>query len=84
MLSGCTLISDSSNYLDEVIKDEKDYFKFDLKGPEETAEEVVALSLEKIYNLEKSYEIAVNGYNTALAGHLWKMNAEYVHKLFIK
>ncbi len=84
MLSGCALISDSSNYLDEVIKDEKDYFKFDLKGPEETAEEVVNLSLEKIYNLEKSYEVAVNGYNTALAGHLWKMNAEYVHKLFIK
>lgn len=84
MLSGCAVFSDSSGYLDEAITDKKDYFKFDLKGPDETAEALAKMSLEKVYNLENLYEIAAKGFNTALSGHLWKTNAEYVHKLFIK
>ncbi|MCR4618721.1 MAG: glycosyltransferase [Lachnospiraceae bacterium] len=83
MLFGCALVSDSSKYMDKVIEGGKDYLKYDLKAPDETAFEVSKLVYENIIIEDKLKTIAANGLNTAFQSHTWKNRAAYIHEKFI-
>lgn len=83
MLMGCGLLSDSSEYLDEVITGGKEYFRYDLLSPEETASKAAGIAKSIISEPEKIFEIAGRGRETALKDHLWCHRAELVHEKFM-
>lgn len=74
MLNGGVCVTDSSEYLDEVLTD-KDVAFFSLKELDKLPEIVKDL----LANPNKMQEIADHGYETALKYHSWAKRAEVLH-----
>ncbi len=82
MLQGCALLSDSSEYIDEILTEGRDYFGFSLDKPEATSEATVLIAKSILEHEEKAFEVAVSGYEKALENHTWKNRAELLEALF--
>ena len=74
MLNGGVCVTDSSEYLDEVLTEEDVSF-FSLKELDKLPEIVKALLADP----EKMQAIADHGYATALKYHSWAKRAETLH-----
>lgn len=71
MLQGCAVVTDTSKYLDETIRDGQDFVKFTLEKREDISRKVTYL----LEHPDKAEAIAVNGYQTASQNHTWNMRA---------
>lgn len=80
MLNGAVCVTDSSIYLDEILKDDQNAIIYDLTKIEQLPERIGKL----LNNPEKLQQIADSGYETALHGHTWADRAKVVEQLFEK
>ncbi len=83
MLQGCALVSDGSEYMDEILSDvgEKSksmYARFELGSPDETAKAAAGIAEELLKDPEVAYDIALRGIGYAAKYHTWKNRAEYL------
>lgn len=75
MLNGAVCASDGSRYMDEILKDGKDYIKYDLAKLDELPEKI----MKQLENREAWEEMARQGYETAVNGHTWADRARLLH-----
>lgn len=75
MLNGAVCVSDGSFYMDEILKDGKDYIKYDLSKLEMLPEKI-----EDILADRGKWEYMVrSGYKRASRGHTWADRARFLH-----
>jgi hypothetical protein len=75
MLNGAVCVSDDSKYLDEILKDGKDYIRYELANLEKLPERV-----EEVLNDRDKWEsIAQSGYRLASKNHTWADRARFLH-----
>lgn len=75
MLNGAVCLSDGSKYMDEILRDGKDYIRYDLAKLGELPEKVTEL----LNNREKWESIAESGYARAAKKHTWADRARFLH-----
>lgn len=71
MLQGCAVVTDSSKYLDEVIRDGQDYVKFTLEERENICQKVKGLLAQP----DMAAAIAEKGYQNSCQNHTWHHRA---------
>ncbi|MDE5599036.1 MAG: glycosyltransferase, partial [Lachnospiraceae bacterium] len=77
MLNGALCLTDSSVYLDEILKDEENCKKYSTANIEELPDMVHQL----LSNPPKLQEIIDCGYEMANAAHTWEHRAAVLHDL---
>ena len=77
MLNGSLCLTDSSRYLDEILKDKENCRIYSTARPEELPDMVHGL----LANPDRMQEIIDNGYEMAKASHTWEHRAAVLHKL---
>ena len=75
MLNGAVCVSDGSKYMDEILRDGKDYIKYDLDRLAELPEKIRELLVDR----DRWEDIVKNGYNKAVNGHTWADRARFLH-----
>lgn len=75
MLNGAVCLSDGSKYMDEILRDGKDYIRYDLAKLGELPEKVTEL----LGNRGKWESIAESGYIRAAKKHTWADRARFLH-----
>ncbi len=81
MLAGCCVVSDSSEYLDEVIRDGSEYVKYELSSPEQSANEA-AEKVEKLLAEDgPAHDIARHSLDIAVSDHTWGERAKIIDKI---
>lgn len=75
MLNGAVCASDSSKYMDEILKDGKDYVRYDLARLNELPGKIT----DVLEDREKWESIASCGYNRAAKRHTWADRARFLH-----
>lgn len=78
MLQGCAVVTDTSKYLDEVLRDGQDYVKFTLEKKEEISGKVEYL----LKHPDMAEAIAAHGYETAWKNHTWNVRACKIIDIF--
>ena len=81
MLMGSCLVSDSSEYLDEIMPGAEHYMKYELTTPEESARRAADRVEELLKNMDKAYDIASSAKGFALSGHTWTERAKKVDNI---
>jgi glycosyltransferase involved in cell wall biosynthesis len=76
MLNGAVCVTDTSLYLDTIIRDGENALYFDLKDIDSLPGRIDALLSDE----PLAEKIAINGYDTAIAGHTWADRALYLHE----
>ena len=71
MLQGCAVVTDSSKYLDEILREGTDYVRFSL----DTCEEITQKVDELLQNPDRAESIAQNGCLEASRSHTWAQRA---------
>ena len=77
MLNGSLCLTDSSRYLDEILKDKENCRIYSTARPEELPDMVHGL----LANPDRMQEIIDNGYEMAKASHTWEHRAAVLHNL---
>lgn len=77
MLNGAVCLTDSSRYLDEILRDGKNSAVYSLAEIEKLPEMADTL----LRNPDRMQELADEGYRMADEGHTWRHRAEVLHKL---
>lgn len=77
MLNGAVCLTDSSRYLEEILKDGENCAVYSLSEMEKLPEIAGGLLAEP----QRMQEIADAGYEMAAAGHTWGHRAEILHRL---
>lgn len=72
MLQGCAVVTDSSEYLDEVLESGRDFAEYILEDYSQICDLVKRLSAQP----ERGKALAAAGYHTAKAGHTWGIRGE--------
>ena len=75
MLNGAVCAGDSSKYMDEILKDGKDYVRYDLARLNELPGKIT----DVLEDREKWESIASCGYNRAAKRHTWADRARFLH-----
>lgn len=72
MLQGCVVVSDTSKYLDEELRDDEDikFFELSKRGS------LPAMIRDILKDHEQMHKIAQNGYERALNEHTWEKRAQ--------
>lgn len=83
MLSGCALVSDSSEYLNEVITDGEHYCEFKLGSPDEAALQATEKTIWLLSHEAQAEEIAHNGYRLASKAHTWADRAQELESIML-
>ena len=78
MLSGCVCLSDSSEYLDEVIGGRGVFCEYKLTDPESSAALAADLAAGLLADPEGAYGIAFAGKKLASEDHTWKERAKFL------
>lgn len=80
MLNGSVCLTDSSLYLDDILKDQVNSSIYTLENMDRLPEMAVGL----LENPSLMQKIADGGYETAQAGHTWAHRAKVLHELVEK
>lgn len=81
MLAGCCVVSDSSEYLDEVITPGTDYVKYELTTPELSAKEAADRVEELLAEKSRAHDIARHSLDIAVRAHTWEERAKIIDKI---
>jgi hypothetical protein len=80
MLQGCAVLTDSSDYLQEILMDGGNCRLFSLKA----LEDIPRMAEEMLELPEQTTELALRGYELASSGHTWVHRAEDFLKMLDK
>ncbi len=81
MLMGSCLVSDSSEYLDEIMPGAEYYARYELITPEESARMAADRVEELLQNMNRAYDIASSAKGFAISGHTWTERAKKVEEI---
>lgn len=81
MLQRCAVVSDSSEYIDNIMISGKEYKKFTLGSPEESGADAAEKTAWLLSHGDDAVEMAVRGYEFASSGHTWEDRAKSLEKI---
>ena len=78
MLNGAVCLTDSSEYLKEILLDEQNVLLYELSGMDQVPDKIRRM----LDNPDRLREISEAGYEAAAKGHTWKERAKVLEEWF--